>query len=166
MEWHYVLHTGARSQPPSPDPPCQPAPCRLPQSATFPPPPPPPRPPPPSPPPSRPPPPRPPSPPPFPSALGRPHLPWDEPTCAIVKHTNSCSIAFHSNLRGPISDFRAVTHVKPNATTVAQDGRLLGMGLGQPNRVDSVRIAIEKAGAEVRLRRPMGVGADLRRRGM
>ncbi len=41
-------------------------------------------------------------------------------------------------------------HVKSNAITVAKDLRLLGMGSGQPNRVKSVEIAMEKAGAEVR----------------
>lgn len=46
--------------------------------------------------------------------------------------------------------WRAVKHVKSNAITVAKDGRLLGMGSGQPNRVNSVRIALEKAGSEVK----------------
>lgn len=41
-----------------------------------------------------------------------------------------------------------VKHVKSNAIAVAKDGRLLGMGSGQPNRVNSVRIALEKAGDE------------------
>jgi AICAR transformylase/IMP cyclohydrolase PurH len=41
-----------------------------------------------------------------------------------------------------------VKHVKSNAITVATKGRLLGMGSGQPNRVNSVRIALEKAGDE------------------
>ena len=45
--------------------------------------------------------------------------------------------------------WRCVKHVKSNAITVAKDGRLLGMGSGQPNRVKSVEIAMEKAGAEV-----------------
>ncbi|KAG2422701.1 hypothetical protein HXX76_015865 [Chlamydomonas incerta] len=45
--------------------------------------------------------------------------------------------------------WRAVKHVKSNAITIAKEGRLLGMGSGQPNRVNSVRIALEKAGAEV-----------------
>lgn len=30
--------------------------------------------------------------------------------------------------------WRCVKHVKSNAITVAKDGRLLGMGSGQPNR--------------------------------
>ena len=34
--------------------------------------------------------------------------------------------------------------------TVAKDQRLLGMGSGQPNRVKSVEIAMEKAGDEVK----------------
>ncbi len=46
----------------------------------------------------------------------------------------------------------AVKHVKSNAITVAKGGRLLGMGSGQPNRVNSVRIALEKAADEVEVR--------------
>ena len=47
-------------------------------------------------------------------------------------------------------NWRCVKHVKSNAITIAKDGRLLGMGSGQPNRVKSVEIAMEKAGDEVR----------------
>jgi phosphoribosylaminoimidazolecarboxamide formyltransferase/IMP cyclohydrolase len=46
--------------------------------------------------------------------------------------------------------WRCVKHVKSNAITVAKDGRLLGMGSGQPNRVKSVEIAMEKAGDEIK----------------
>ena len=42
-------------------------------------------------------------------------------------------------------------HVKSNAITVAKDGKLLGMGSGQPNRVKSVQIALEKAKEEVKV---------------
>jgi phosphoribosylaminoimidazolecarboxamide formyltransferase/IMP cyclohydrolase len=45
--------------------------------------------------------------------------------------------------------WRCVKHVKSNAITVAANGRLLGMGSGQPNRVKSTEIALEKAGADV-----------------
>jgi len=45
--------------------------------------------------------------------------------------------------------WRAVKHVKSNAITVAKGQKLLGMGSGQPNRVNSVRIALEKAAEEV-----------------
>jgi phosphoribosylaminoimidazolecarboxamide formyltransferase / IMP cyclohydrolase len=40
--------------------------------------------------------------------------------------------------------WRCVKHVKSNAITVAKGGRLLGMGSGQPNRVKSTQIALEK----------------------
>lgn len=43
-----------------------------------------------------------------------------------------------------------VKHVKSNAITVAKAGKLLGMGSGQPNRVKSVQIALEKAVAEIK----------------
>lgn len=46
--------------------------------------------------------------------------------------------------------WRAVKHVKSNAITIAKDGKLLGMGSGQPNRVNSVRIALEKAASDVK----------------
>lgn len=45
--------------------------------------------------------------------------------------------------------WRCVKHVKSNAITVAKGKNLLGMGSGQPNRVNSVRIALEKAGSAV-----------------
>jgi phosphoribosylaminoimidazolecarboxamide formyltransferase / IMP cyclohydrolase len=37
-----------------------------------------------------------------------------------------------------------VKHVKSNAITVGKGKRLLGMGSGQPNRVKSTQIALEK----------------------
>ncbi len=49
-------------------------------------------------------------------------------------------------------------HVKSNAITIAKDGRLLGMGSGQPNRVNSVRIALEKAADEVQVSRGRWMG--------
>ena len=45
----------------------------------------------------------------------------------------------------------AVKHVKSNAIAVAKDGRLLGMGSGQPNRVKSTQIALEKAGDDAKV---------------
>lgn len=45
--------------------------------------------------------------------------------------------------------WRAVKHVKSNAIVVAKDSMLLGMGAGQPSRVDSVEIALKKAGERV-----------------
>ena len=45
--------------------------------------------------------------------------------------------------------WRLVKHVKSNGITIVRAGRLLGMGAGQPNRVKSAAIAIERAGAAV-----------------
>ena len=42
-----------------------------------------------------------------------------------------------------------VKHVKSNAIAIAKGNSLLGMGSGQPNRVKSVEIALEKAGDAV-----------------
>ncbi|KAL8109661.1 hypothetical protein AgCh_025678 [Apium graveolens] len=43
-----------------------------------------------------------------------------------------------------------VKHVKSNAIGVAKNNCMLGMGSGQPNRVESLRIALRKAGDEVK----------------
>jgi phosphoribosylaminoimidazolecarboxamide formyltransferase/IMP cyclohydrolase len=41
--------------------------------------------------------------------------------------------------------WRVVRHVRSNAIVLARDGATLGIGAGQMSRVDSVRLAIEKA---------------------
>ena len=41
-------------------------------------------------------------------------------------------------------------HVKSNAITLVRDGLLVGMGAGQPNRVESARLAVAGAGAAAR----------------
>lgn len=46
--------------------------------------------------------------------------------------------------------WRVVKHVKSNAIVISSDYTLRGMGAGQPNRVVSVRLAGEKAGAAAR----------------
>ncbi|KAK2386002.1 bifunctional purine biosynthesis protein PurH [Trifolium repens] len=43
-----------------------------------------------------------------------------------------------------------VKHVKSNAIVIAKNNCMLGMGSGQPNRVESLRIAMRKAGADVK----------------
>ncbi|HEY3912740.1 MAG TPA: bifunctional phosphoribosylaminoimidazolecarboxamide formyltransferase/IMP cyclohydrolase [Stellaceae bacterium] len=40
---------------------------------------------------------------------------------------------------------RVAKHVKSNAVVFARDGATVGIGAGQPSRVDSVRIAVQKA---------------------
>ncbi len=44
--------------------------------------------------------------------------------------------------------WKVAKHVKSNAIVVAKDLALLGMGAGQPNRVNSVRLSLGAAGAE------------------
>ena len=44
--------------------------------------------------------------------------------------------------------WRAIRSVKSNAILLAADGATVGVGMGQVNRVDSARLAVERAGAE------------------
>ncbi len=46
--------------------------------------------------------------------------------------------------------WKAVKHVKSNAIVLVKDSMILGMGAGQPNRVTSVKISLEKAGERSR----------------
>jgi phosphoribosylaminoimidazolecarboxamide formyltransferase / IMP cyclohydrolase len=46
--------------------------------------------------------------------------------------------------------WKIVAMVKSNAIVVVKDGQLLGVGAGQMSRLDSVRIAVEKAGEKAR----------------
>lgn len=48
------------------------------------------------------------------------------------------------------SAWKVVKHVKSNAIVIASQARLLGVGAGQMNRVQSVRLAIEQAGADAK----------------
>ncbi|KAL2337224.1 hypothetical protein Fmac_011670 [Flemingia macrophylla] len=43
-----------------------------------------------------------------------------------------------------------VKHVKSNAIVIAKNNCMLGMGSGQPNRVESLRLAVRKAGDDVK----------------
>jgi phosphoribosylaminoimidazolecarboxamide formyltransferase/IMP cyclohydrolase len=51
-----------------------------------------------------------------------------------------------SELRDLAFAWRAVRHVKSNAIVLAMDEAIVGVGPGQPNRVESVQIAVRKAG--------------------
>ena len=44
--------------------------------------------------------------------------------------------------------WRAVRSVRSNAILLARDGASVGVGMGQVNRVDSCRLAVERAGGE------------------
>ncbi|HEX5369980.1 MAG TPA: bifunctional phosphoribosylaminoimidazolecarboxamide formyltransferase/IMP cyclohydrolase, partial [Dehalococcoidia bacterium] len=46
--------------------------------------------------------------------------------------------------------WRVCKHVKSNAIVLVKDRTLLGMGAGQPNRVTSVKLAVERAGERAR----------------
>jgi len=46
--------------------------------------------------------------------------------------------------------WRAVKHIKSNAIVLVKDKTLLGMGAGQPSRIISAQIAIQKAGDRVK----------------
>ncbi|KAI4332942.1 hypothetical protein L6164_017808 [Bauhinia variegata] len=55
-----------------------------------------------------------------------------------------------SELRDAEFAWLCVKHVKSNAIVIAKDNCMLGMGSGQPNRVESLRIALKKAGDDVK----------------
>jgi phosphoribosylaminoimidazolecarboxamide formyltransferase/IMP cyclohydrolase len=46
--------------------------------------------------------------------------------------------------------WRACRAVKSNAIVVAADGATIGVGMGQVNRVDAARLAVERGGDRVR----------------
>ena len=45
--------------------------------------------------------------------------------------------------------WRVCKHIKSNAIVLGKDNTLVGMGTGQPNRVTSIRLAIETAGEKI-----------------
>ena len=58
--------------------------------------------------------------------------------------------ATESELRDLRFAWKACMSVKSNAIVFAKDGAAVGIGGGQPNRVDSVRIAAQRAGEKAR----------------
>ncbi|KAK1280081.1 hypothetical protein QJS04_geneDACA014874 [Acorus gramineus] len=55
-----------------------------------------------------------------------------------------------SELRDAEFAWTCVKHVKSNAIVISKNNCMLGMGSGQPNRPESLRIALRKAGEEVK----------------
>jgi phosphoribosylaminoimidazolecarboxamide formyltransferase/IMP cyclohydrolase len=55
-----------------------------------------------------------------------------------------------AELRGLAFAWGVVKHVKSNAIVLAQGEVTVGIGMGQTNRVDSVRIAVQRAGAKAK----------------
>ncbi|XRQ05944.1 bifunctional phosphoribosylaminoimidazolecarboxamide formyltransferase/IMP cyclohydrolase [Actinomadura welshii] len=73
---------------------------------------------------------------------------WELKTGPAVDEATLADLAFA---------WRAVRSVKSNAILLAADGATVGVGMGQVNRVDSARLAVERAGAE---RAASAVGAS------
>jgi len=46
--------------------------------------------------------------------------------------------------------WRAVKHIKSNAIVLVKNNAIVGMGSGQPSRVDAVKIALNKAGVRAK----------------
>ena len=62
-------------------------------------------------------------------------------------------------LRALMFAWKAVKHAKSNAIVVANGDRTLGVGEGQPNRIDSLKIAVKHAGAAIDSRTVMASDA-------
>jgi phosphoribosylaminoimidazolecarboxamide formyltransferase/IMP cyclohydrolase len=56
----------------------------------------------------------------------------------------------HDEIADLLFAFTVAKHVKSNAIVYAKDGATIGIGPGQPNRVDSARIGAERAGARAK----------------
>jgi phosphoribosylaminoimidazolecarboxamide formyltransferase/IMP cyclohydrolase len=61
-------------------------------------------------------------------------------------HTVSKREPTDEEIKDLLFAWRVVKHIKSNAIVLVKDSELLGMGAGQPSRVDSVAIALKKAG--------------------
>jgi phosphoribosylaminoimidazolecarboxamide formyltransferase/IMP cyclohydrolase len=70
------------------------------------------------------------------------HLPDD----AIKRNVVTDRAPTEDEWRGLLFAWKAVKHVKSNAIVLARHNATVGIGGGQPNRLDSVRIAITRAG--------------------
>ncbi|KAL8502180.1 hypothetical protein ACS0TY_021335 [Phlomoides rotata] len=81
---------------------------------------------------------------------------FKKPTCVVVKHTNPCGVASRDDIieayrlavkADPVSAFGGIVAFN---VEVDENNCMLGMGSGQPNRLESLRIAMRKAGEEVK----------------
>uniref|UniRef100_A0A7N0UAR9 MGS-like domain-containing protein n=1 Tax=Kalanchoe fedtschenkoi TaxID=63787 RepID=A0A7N0UAR9_KALFE len=69
---------------------------------------------------------------------------------SIQFNLKSGRVPQESELRDAEFAWLCVKHVKSNAIVIAKNECMLGMGSGQPNRLESMRIAMKKAGEEVK----------------
>lgn len=51
-----------------------------------------------------------------------------------------------AEMRDMLFGWKCIKHIKSNAIAIARDNNMLGMGTGQPNRVISARLSVERAG--------------------
>ncbi|HET8524040.1 MAG TPA: bifunctional phosphoribosylaminoimidazolecarboxamide formyltransferase/IMP cyclohydrolase [Thermomicrobiales bacterium] len=72
-----------------------------------------------------------------------PDVDFDDPSTWTVATQRTPTGAEMDDL---IFAWEAVRHVKSNAIVLVKDRAVVGVGSGQPNRVESVRIAVRKAG--------------------
>lgn len=70
-----------------------------------------------------------------------PRTPWTQATLRPPTPSEEAALRFQ---------WAIIPHVKSNAIVVGVEGRMLGVGAGQMNRVQSVRLALEQAGEESR----------------
>ncbi len=66
-------------------------------------------------------------------------IPYEELKCVTSRNPKD------SELKDVKFGLEIVKHVKSNAVILVKNEKLIGLGAGQPSRVDSVKIAIEKA---------------------
>lgn len=82
------------------------------------------------------------------------------PACACALHVHfACATPHRASSQGAFvcqgkgcSRSAQLSPRRCSCCAVAKDKKLLGMGSGQPNRVKSVQISLEKAGDEVKVR--------------
>ena len=74
----------------------------------------------------------------------------DAPGDAVAGWTKACGDdADEQTLRDLLFAWRACRAVKSNAILLAQSGATVGVGMGQVNRVDSARLAVQRAGDRI-----------------
>jgi phosphoribosylaminoimidazolecarboxamide formyltransferase / IMP cyclohydrolase len=71
--------------------------------------------------------------------------PGDDPSSWTLATGDAADAATLADL---VFAWRAVRAVRSNAILLARDGASVGVGMGQVNRVDSCRLAVERAGAD------------------
>jgi len=72
----------------------------------------------------------------------------------LIKETDLSTATRRAPTAGELAEMlfavRAVKHVKSNAIVLSKDRRIVGVGAGQMNRVQSVRLAVEQAGGKAK----------------